>query len=69
MEGSWVAKGTWLNFGGSLDHQADFSIKNPANTQQIMSGFRLNVQDSSAVIKFWGDLDHHADSTNRESSH
>ena len=40
----------WLDFGGDPDHRADCPIGNPAITQQIMSGFWWNFQDSSAII-------------------
>ena len=34
-----MVKGIWLNFGGAHDHHADYPIRNPAITEQIMSGF------------------------------
>ena len=69
--GVWGGKGNiWLNFGGDPDHHADYPIKNPAITQQIMGGLWWNFQDSSAMISnnwliFYSDMNHHADSSNR----
>ena len=41
----------WLDFGSDSDHHADCPIGNLAITQQIMSGFWWNYQDSSAMIQ------------------
>ena len=40
-----------LNFGGDLDHHADCPIKTLAITQQVISGFWWNFQDSSTTIE------------------
>ena len=39
----------WLDFGSDLDHYADGPIRNPATTQQVISGFWWNFQESSAM--------------------
>ena len=41
----------WLNFGSDPDHHADSPIENPIITQQAMSGFCWNFQDSSAMTQ------------------
>ena len=52
MAGSGGGKrNKWLNFGDDSDHHADCPIRNPTITQQIMSRFWWNFQDSSAVIQ------------------
>ena len=61
----------WLSFGLDLDHHADCPIGNEVISQQIMSRFWSEFQESSTMIKkqlikILGDLDHHADSPNRE---
>ena len=62
-----------IKFGGDLDHHAACPIWNLAITEQIMSGFWWNFQDSFVMIygtidyNFLSDLDHHADSTNCKS--
>ena len=65
-------KNKWLYFGSNLDHHADCPMGNPTITQQIMSGFWWNFQDSSTGVRnnwlnFGGGLDHYADSLNQES--
>ena len=50
--GGWGCKrNKWLDFGSDLNHHADCPIGNPSVTQQIMSEFWLNFQDSSAMIQ------------------
>ena len=39
MAGCEVLKEQVINIGGDLDHHADCPIRNPTNTQQIMSRF------------------------------
>ena len=51
----WGAPGgkrnKWLDVGSNLDHHAVCQIRNLAVTQQIMSGFWWNFQNSSAMIQ------------------
>ena len=66
MAGSGVAKGTSINFSCDPYHRADWPVRNPAITQQIMIRFSrifsIALQRyKEQLIKFWGDLDHHAD--------
>ena len=49
VEGGQRSK--WLDFGNDSDYHADCPIWNPAITQQIISRFWWNFQDSSAMTQ------------------
>ena len=63
----------WLNLGGNLDHHM---LTAQSESRPLLNKLRSDFDENfgivlqshmETVIIFWGDLDHHADSPNRES--